>query len=99
MKQKTIKLEVISGNEKLITNIALTGDAGFDKHNVLSKSGELLETFEKMEAERKKEKKLRFNIPKDAEDQRRLLIDLENQVGVPEKIENEKIIVSPYKKL
>lgn len=42
--------------------------------------------------------KLKFNIPKDKEDKRRLIIDLEEQVGVLEKEENGKFIVIEYKK-
>ena len=42
---------------------------------------------------------LKFNVPKDKEDERRLLIDLEDQVGVIIKKENNKFIVRPYNKL
>lgn len=38
---------------------------------------------------------LKFNTPKDKEDKRRLLIDLETQIGVIIKV-NDKIIVSPF---
>lgn len=40
---------------------------------------------------------IKFNIPKDPEDERRLLIDLENNVGVILRRENGKFIVTPYK--
>ena len=44
------------------------------------------------------EKEIKFNIPKDKEDKRKLLIDLEEQVGVILKEEDNKIIVSPFNK-
>lgn len=46
---------------------------------------------------RKKEKILKFNIPTNKEDKRRLLIDIEKQVGVPLREENGFFIVSKYK--
>ena len=39
----------------------------------------------------------KFNIPKDAEDKRKLFIDLENNVGVIIKEENGFFIVTKYK--
>ena len=44
-----------------------------------------------------KSEQLKFNIPKDSGDKRRLLIDLENQVGVILKEEDGFFIVLRYK--
>lgn len=38
-----------------------------------------------------------FNIPKDSEDRRKLLIDLENSVGVILREENRSFVIAPYK--
>ena len=43
-------------------------------------------------------KTIKFNIPKDKEDKRKLFIDLENQIGVLVKEEDGKIIVTRYNK-
>ena len=40
---------------------------------------------------------LKFNRPKDKEDARRLLMDLEDQVGVITEMNDEKYTVRPYK--
>lgn len=45
----------------------------------------------------KRSEHLKFSIPKDASDKRRLLIDLENQVGVILKEEEGFFIVLRYK--
>lgn len=44
-----------------------------------------------------KQEELNFNIPKDKEDARRLLIDLEEQIGLPLRVENNKYIIVKYK--
>lgn len=41
---------------------------------------------------------IKFNIPKDAGDKRKLLIDIEENIGVILKEENGSFIVARYKK-
>ena len=47
---------------------------------------------------KKEQKTIYFNIPSNHEDARKLLIDLEDQVGVILSDSNGKYIVLPYKK-
>ena len=44
-----------------------------------------------------KKGEIKFNVPKDKEDERRLLIDLEENVGVILRKENGRFIVLKYK--